>query len=208
MSTGSECDESASRACAGGAGRKFGIPRRDFISVVGAGTASLLTASLPSLAVATTATLGKRFTPGKNTGPRRLLQPEILLALAEAGPGSRVLIAEGNYPFSTQSPASAKNVFLNLRRGMVKATEVLEVLRDTIPIEKVILMATPDGKPAPIHHEFFKLLRAGVNAQTLSRAEFYPAANQPETALVIATGEDQPCANLLLTIGVAPSDQL
>jgi L-fucose mutarotase/ribose pyranase (RbsD/FucU family) len=31
----------------------------------------------------------------------RLLHPEILAALAGAGHGSRVLIADGNYPFST-----------------------------------------------------------------------------------------------------------
>ena len=33
----------------------------------------------------------------------RLLHPEILNALARAGHGSRVLIADGNYPFATEA---------------------------------------------------------------------------------------------------------
>jgi L-fucose mutarotase len=136
-----------------------------------------------------------------------LLQPDILLALGRAGHGSCVLIADGNYPVSTNSPASAAKVFLNLRRGLVKVTDVLEVLRDTIPIEQVTLMATRDGQPAPIHQEFFKLLPQGVPTRTLPRAEFYAAVNQPATALVIATGEEQRFANILLTIGVVKKEQ-
>ena len=138
----------------------------------------------------------------------RLLHPEILAALGRAGHGACVLIADGNYPVSTQSPADAARVFLNLRRGLVKVTDVLEVLRDTIPIEKVTLMAARDGRPAPIHQEFFKLLPAGIEHQALARAEFYAAANQPATALVIATGEEQRFANILITIGVVKPDQI
>ena len=138
----------------------------------------------------------------------RLLQPEILSALGRAGHGSCVLIADGNYPVSTQAPPNAARVFLNLRRGLVKVTDVLEVLRDTIPVEKVALMATRDGQPAPIHAEFLKLLPAGIEHQSLPRAEFYAAASQPTTALVIATGEEQRFANILITIGVVKSDQL
>jgi L-fucose mutarotase len=135
-----------------------------------------------------------------------MLHPDILSALGRAGHGSCVLIADGNYPISTHSPASATKVFLNLRRGLVKVTDVLEVLRDTIPIEQVALMATRDGKPAAIHQEFFKRLPAGIANQTLSRAEFYVTANQPETALVIATGEEQCFANILITIGVVKTE--
>ncbi len=137
----------------------------------------------------------------------RLLQPDILSALGRAGHGSRVLIADGNYPVSTESPATAAKVFLNLRRGLVRVTDVLEVLRDTIPMEKITLMATRDGKPAPIHQEFFKMLPSGIETKTVLRAEFYAAANQPETALVIATGEEQRFANVLITLGVVQSDQ-
>jgi L-fucose mutarotase len=137
----------------------------------------------------------------------RMLHPDILSALGRAGHGSCVLIADGNYPVSTQSPASAVRVFLNLRPGMVQVVDVLEVLRDTAPIELATLMATPDGQSAAIHQEFRKLL-PGVPTRDLSRVEFYAAVNQPTTALVIATGEERRFANLLLTIGVVKKDQL
>jgi L-fucose mutarotase len=137
----------------------------------------------------------------------RLLQPDMLAALGRAGHGSCVLIADGNYPVSTQAPASAAKVFLNLRPGMVQVRDVLEVLRDTIPIEQATLMATPDGQPAAIQGELLKLLPAGVTARSLPRTEFYAAASQPTTALVIATGEERRFANLLITIGVVKKDQ-
>ncbi len=137
----------------------------------------------------------------------RLQHPDILLALGRAGHGSCVLIADGNYPVSTHSPASAAKVFLNLRRGLVRVADVLEVLRDTIPIEHATVMATRDGQPAPIHQELFKLLPAGVPTRSLSPAEFYSVVNQPLTALVIATGEEQCFANILITIGVVKKDQ-
>ena len=49
----------------------------------------------------------------------RLLHPEILQALGEAGHGAQVLIADGNYPLLTRSGAGAHRVHLNLAPGMV-----------------------------------------------------------------------------------------
>lgn len=137
----------------------------------------------------------------------RMLQPDILSALGRAGHGSCVLIADGNYPISTQSPAGAVKVFLNLRPGVVQVLDVLEVLRDTVPIEQATMMATPDGQPAAIHQEFLKLLPAGLPTRSLARDEFYAAVSQPTTALVIATGEERRFANILLTIGVVKREQ-
>jgi L-fucose mutarotase len=136
-----------------------------------------------------------------------MLHPDILSALGRSGHGSCVLIADGNYPVSTQSPVSATRVFLNLRPGMVQVVDVLEVLRDTTPFELITLMATPDGQPAAIHQEFLRLL-PGVPTRSLPRTEFYAAATLPTTALVIATGEERRFANILLTIGVVKKDQL
>lgn len=138
----------------------------------------------------------------------RILQPDILSALGRAGHGSCVLIADGNYPVSTHSPASAAKVYLNLRRGLVGVADVLEVLRDTVPIEHATVMTTRDGQPAPIQQKLFKLLPAGVETRSLPRAEFYAMVERPETALVIATGEEQRFANILITIGVVKPDNL
>lgn len=133
-------------------------------------------------------------------------QPDILSVLGRAGHGSGVLIADGNYPVLTHSPATAAKVFLNLRPGMVQVADVLEVLRETVPIEAATLMET-NGQPAPIHEELLKLLPREVSTRKLPRAEFYHAVSQPTTALVIATGEMRRFANILLTIGVVKKEQ-
>lgn len=45
----------------------------------------------------------------------KLTHPAILGALAATGHGSRVLITDGNYPLSTQTPPGAERVYLNLQ---------------------------------------------------------------------------------------------
>ena len=55
----------------------------------------------------------------------KLTHPQILAALASAGHGSKVLIADGNYPFSTGSNPAATHVYLNLTRGFAPVDEVL-----------------------------------------------------------------------------------
>ena len=137
----------------------------------------------------------------------RMLHPDILSTLGRAGHGSCVLVADGNYPVSTHSPGSAAKVFLNLRPGLVQVMDVLEVLRDTIPIEQATMMSPPDRQPPAIHRRLLKQLPAGVPTRNLTRTEFYAAVNQPTTALVIVTGEERRFANVLLTIGVYKNGQ-
>lgn len=132
----------------------------------------------------------------------RLLHPEMLEALGRSGHGSQVLIADGNYPFATGSPATARRVFLNLAPGTVSVTEVLAVLVETIPIEAATVMVPPDGAEQPIFAEFRQLLPADVQLTPLRRFEFYGLALAANTSLVVATGEQRRFADLLLTIGV------
>ena len=136
----------------------------------------------------------------------KLLHPGILRVLGESGHGSRVLIADGNYPFNTGSPPSAERVFLNLMPGMPKVTDVLEALVTAIPIEAATVMVPPDGAAQPIHAEFRKLLPSGIELTEKKRYEFYEEVKSPNTALVIATGEQRRFANLVLTIGVVKED--
>lgn len=132
-----------------------------------------------------------------------LIHPEILGALGAAGHGSQVLIADGNYPFSTGSNPQARHVFLNLSPGIVGVVEVLRALVDAIPIEAAQVMRPADGSEPPIFAEFQALL-GSVATSGLDRFEFYAAARANDVALVIATGEQRIYANLLLTIGVRP----
>ncbi len=132
-----------------------------------------------------------------------LLHPEILRALAQAGHGAQVLIADGNYPFVTRSHPLAARVYLNLSPGVVGATEVLRAIAPAIPVEAAHVMAAADGSEPPIWAEFRELL-PGTPLQPLERFAFYEAASKPDVALVIATAEQRVYANLLLTIGVVP----
>jgi L-fucose mutarotase len=132
----------------------------------------------------------------------RLLHPEILAALAGAGHGSRVLIADGNYPFSTGSNPNAPVVYLNVRPGLVSVPDVLETLLTAIPVESAMVMMPPQGPAPEIHGDFRRALPADVPIVSRGRMEFYGEARCDETALVIATGEQRVWANLLLTIGV------
>lgn len=131
----------------------------------------------------------------------QLTHPGILGALGTLGHGSMVLIADGNFPFATHSNPAAARVYLNLRRGLVSATDVLATLADAIPVEAAHVMQPSDGSQPPIFDEFRRLL-PGMALEPVERFAFYELASRREVGLVIATGEARVYANLMLTIGV------
>jgi L-fucose mutarotase len=138
----------------------------------------------------------------------KLIHPQVLEALGRMGHSSRVLIADGNYPFSTKSPARATLVSLNLSPGVVDCVQALEALLSAVPVEAVQVMAPEregphamEGDP-PIWDEFRRLLGEDLVLEPLSRWDFYEAAGAPDVGLVIATGEQRIYANVLLTVGV------
>lgn len=133
----------------------------------------------------------------------QLIHPHILDALGRAGHGTKILIADGNYPFSTGGHPQAARVYLNLAPGLVSATDVLRVLASAIPIEAATVMM-PDGPEPPIFNEFRQLLPSNMRLEPLERFAFYAAARDENLGLLIATGEERIYANILLTIGVVP----
>ena len=133
-----------------------------------------------------------------------LIHPPLLRALAGAGHGAKVLIADSNYPHETYANPRSAMVFLNLAPGLINATDVLEVVKQSIPIEAAAIMVpAPDSEPVdiPIHAEFRDAL-PGVEFTEISRWDYYTPARADDVAVVIATGEARIYANLLLTIGV------
>ncbi|GAA2094148.1 RbsD/FucU family protein [Brevibacterium salitolerans] len=130
-----------------------------------------------------------------------IIHPDLLAALARAGHGAQVLIADGNYPHSTGVPATAERIHLNLAPGMLTVSQVLTPLAATVPIEFAEIMLTSEGEEAPIVAEYRALL-PGVPFAGCERFEFYDRARTSDVAVVIATGEQRQYANLLLTIGV------
>jgi L-fucose mutarotase len=138
----------------------------------------------------------------------RLIHPRILETLGRAGHTSKVLIADGNYPFSTQSPERATLVSLNLSPGVVDCVQVLDAVASAVPFEACSVMAPEregpyalEGDP-PIWDDFRRVLGNGPALERLERFDFYATASSDDVALVIATGEQRIYANILLTIGV------
>lgn len=131
----------------------------------------------------------------------KLLHPEILDTLGRAGHGSKILIADGNYPFSTAVNPRARQVYLNFSPGLVTVTDVLQVLAEVIPVEAANVM-TKEGDEPTIFKEFRQILPAEIQLEPLERFAFYDASQDSSIALVIATGEERTYANILLTIGV------
>jgi L-fucose mutarotase len=133
-----------------------------------------------------------------------LLHPEILAALAASGHGSQVLISDGNFPHQTAPYAGAARVYLNLSPGRLTVSEVLDALMHAIPIERAALMDPhddADGRPLA-HAELARLLPDGTPVDHLRRRDFYAATATTALALVVATADMRPYANVLLTIGV------
>ena len=131
-----------------------------------------------------------------------LLHPELLAVLARAGHGSRILIADANYPHSTGAPAAAARIALNLRPGLLAVDQILEVLIDAVPVEAAATMATAEGSESAAVQGYRKLLGPEVSFAAHERFEFYAAAREPDVAAVIASGDMRQYANLLLTLGV------
>ena len=132
-----------------------------------------------------------------------LLHPELLRALASAGHGSKLLIADSNYPFNTHKHHDATVVYLNLCPGKLLTTEVLQALVEEIPIESAEVCA-PDGMSDPSIFVEYRTLLPGRDIAKKARGNFFEHARSAECCLIIATGDERPGANILLTIGVVP----
>ena len=132
----------------------------------------------------------------------KLIHPEIMAALSLCGHGSKVLIADGNYPLAEKS-GNAQKVYLGLCPGTPTVTQVLEAIHSVCEIEKAEVMKTPDGSEPEIYPEFKKEL-SDLDLTVLGQYEFYDACMAENVVqLAISTGEKRTYANILLTIGCA-----
>lgn len=132
----------------------------------------------------------------------KLIHPEIMAALSLCGHGSKVLIADGNYPLAEKS-GNTQKVYLGLCPGTPTVTQVLEAIHSVCEIEKAEVMKTPDGSEPEIYPEFKKEL-PDLDLTVLGQYEFYDACMAENVVqLAISTGEKRTYANILLTIGCA-----
>ena len=131
----------------------------------------------------------------------KLIHPEIMQCLSLCGHGSKVLIADGNYPLKAKTQ-NARRVYLGLTAGRPTVPEVLKVLLGAVNFEAMELMMPEGGETPPVFEEFRQLL-PDVPVKTLGRYEFYDVCCDEAVELAISTGEERPFANILLTVGCA-----
>lgn len=132
----------------------------------------------------------------------KLIQPQIMAALAFCGHGSKVLIADGNYPLQEKS-GNAQKVYLGLVPGTPTVTEVLQAVLSVVNVEKMEVMEPEEGPEPEIFAEFRQILPEAEFVK-LGRYPFYDAC-MAENAVVLAisTGEQRVFANVLITVGCA-----
>lgn len=137
-----------------------------------------------------------------------MIHPELLGALGRSGHGSKVLITDGNYPVMTGAAADAERVFLNLAPGLLDVSQILEVVKRTIPIEQAALMAPAADLPPeelPEHipaHDEYRAALPDVEFLEIPRWDFYDAAKTSDVGVVVVSADQRLYANLLLIVGV------
>ena len=135
-----------------------------------------------------------------------LTHPPLLSALAAAGHGSKVLLADSNYATDINVRPGANLVYLNLRPGLIPVDEILDVLIQSVPLEAAAVMRPDDGSgaTAPVWDRYAELLGPDLPLQPIDRQDFYAAARSPQLAVAVATGDERLYANILLTVGFIP----
>ena len=138
----------------------------------------------------------------------QLIHPKINEVLARAGHHALILIADGNYPVSTQRGPAAEIVSLNLAPGIVTCAQVLRAVLTAVPIDHVNTMGIPPDDPyarkgePPVWNEYREILRvAKLKIEPVQKWEFYERVRTPDHVLTIQTGDQALWANLLLTMG-------
>ena len=153
---------------------------------------------------ATPRSRANRHTGGMLRTP--LIHPPLLAALAAAGHGAGVRIADANYSHSTNVSPRATLVHLNLTAGLVTVDQVLEPVLATVPVEAAAVMTPDDGGTPDAWASYAELLGPEVPMTQLGRHDFYATCREPDLAICVATGDTRLYTNILLTVGyIRPS---
>ena len=137
-----------------------------------------------------------------------MTHPQLLGALGRAGHGGRILIGDGNYPSMNGVNPAAERVYLNLAPGLLTVSQILDVIKETIPIEQVAIMVPaadakgverPDSIPA---HDEYRAALPGIEVVEIPRWDFYDVAKSDDVSVVIVSADQRLYANLILTVGV------
>ncbi len=99
----------------------------------------------------------------------KLIHPELIHQLALCGHGSKILIADGNYPLEEKS--SGVKIFLGLGPGVPSVIEVLAAIHSVCEIEKAQVMVPEDDREPEIFGEFRREL-PDLELEELVRYDF------------------------------------
>ena len=141
----------------------------------------------------------------------KLIHPDILHILAQAGHHATILISDGNYPASSKRGPRSQVVSLNLMPGVVTCNQVLEAILSASPIEAIRTMQTEKSGPyaldadPPVWSQYRKTIcDAGLDLDLMpvDKWEFYSAVATDDHVLTIQTADTQRYANILLSVGV------
>ena len=130
-----------------------------------------------------------------------VIHPTIMEVLARSGHFAQVVIADGNLPVAAMTGPNSTTVHLNFKPGLLDAVSVLEGILEVCPVQGAIVMEKPAEANAEIHDTYKKLL-GEVTWDEMERWAFYDKIRNPNTTLIIQTGEQRRFANLILTVGV------
>ncbi|WP_042503410.1 RbsD/FucU domain-containing protein [Algibacter lectus] len=130
-----------------------------------------------------------------------VIHPTIMEVLARSGHFAQVVIADGNLPVGAMTGPNSTTVHLNFKPSLLDAITVLEGILEVCPVQGAIVMEKPVGANAEIHDAYKKLL-GEVTWNEMERWTFYDKIRDPNTTLIIQTGEQRRFANLILTVGV------
>ncbi|SHF27266.1 L-fucose mutarotase [Arenibacter palladensis] len=130
-----------------------------------------------------------------------VIHPTIMEVLARSGHFAQVVIADGNLPVGAMTGPNSTTVHLNFRPGLLDALTVLEGILEVCPVQGAIVMEKPAEASAEIH-DAYKTLLGDVSWETMERWAFYEKIREPNTTLIIQTGEQRRFANLILIVGV------
>ena len=134
----------------------------------------------------------------------KISSPELLKVLCEMGHGDEIVIADANFP----SCSIAKDAVLVRADGM-GACELLEAILSLIPLDQYdncnfMLMETTNGDPTPtIWADYERIMKSHepkAEFSFISRMDYYERAKKAYA--VLATGEEQIYANIILKKGV------
>jgi L-fucose mutarotase len=130
-----------------------------------------------------------------------LLHPPLLRALAGTGHGSRILLADANYAHDVNVRVGAPLIYLNLRAGLVRIDELLELVVTAVPLESVTAMRPDDLSEPTVWSRYADILGPGLPIRAVARDDFYAQSCGPKLAFAVASGDERLYANLLLTVG-------